>query len=678
MRLTERWKDNRWLVLFVVLGLLAGLWQYLERFEAEYANKTVELAIDLDEYMAFARSEGYELEEVLSELKSAGVTSVAVPEVTPRRLVDQGKATLVTGEQLVGWYVTGKEIADIMDVLAKEGRVKENATYMLVQDTELADWLESSFEKRLPLAKWRVHKQEDLQTIAFELDYGLHTVRGLNLGLAEHELNMVRDMGFLLIPRVSNYDGVSAEEIEATLDYLSEYELGTLIFGGNEVLGYPDYLDTTARVMSEHDMSFGMVEAVDLLGHRRLFGQEKLANLLDYQVVRVYSMSFEYMAQLSDEEVSRILSQSAFERNIRVLYLRPLYNADDRLGSNVGYISKIHDRLIDNGFNVGKASTLKPIEVSFSISLMVMLGTFAAALLVLDFLVDTKRYRYWLFIAGSSLIVGLSLTSLYGLLVKGMALLAAIVLPTLGLIWLLRYWKQLMVSAGGHFLVSGILASLVALGFSLTGGVYVAALLGDIRHMLEIEFFRGVKLSFVLPFVPATVLYIKYFGIGREPKAEGNYSLWQEAALFLRKPVTVGHLVLLGVVLVAGLLYIVRSGNVAGEMLLPFEREWRSFLETTFMARPRNKEVLVGYPGILLGTYLAWRRWPSMIYLFVIMAGMGMVSVVNSFEHIRTPVMFSTLRSLYGFGLGVGLGVLLVLGFHYIVKMYVQKEGSKE
>ena len=42
---------------------------------------------------------------------------------------------------------------------------------------------------------------------------------------------------------------------------------------------------------------------------------------------------------------------------------------------------------------------------------------------------------------------------------------------------------------------------------------YVSALLGDITFLLEVQYFRGVKLTFVLPVLLISLVYIQKFKV---------------------------------------------------------------------------------------------------------------------------------------------------------------------
>lgn len=130
----------------------------------------------------------------------------------------------------------------------------------------------------------------------------------------------------------------------------------------------------------------------------------------------------------------------------------------------------------------------------------------------------------------------------------------------------------------------------------------------------------------------------------------------------MQKKVTIG-LVLLGV-LAAGLLlfYMIRTGNTTVG-ISDMERAFRAFLDKVLVVRPRTKEFMFAHPIMLAILYFGYRRqlWPC-----VLLGAIGQVSLVNTFEHLHTPIMISLLRTANGLALGLLIGVALVLVLKYL------------
>jgi hypothetical protein len=119
-------------------------------------------------------------------------------------------------------------------------------------------------------------------------------------------------------------------------------------------------------------------------------------------------------------------------------------------------------------------------------------------------------------------------------------------------------------------------------------------------------------------------------------------------------------------VIAAGVMAL-RSGNVS--VAVPgWEVKMREGLEQLLLARPRNKEVLVGYPCLLL--WYAYRRkniWVRYREVFRLGATLAFASAANSFCHFHTPLSFTLLRVFNGFWTGLAVGAVAVAFILYAV-----------
>ena len=109
-----------------------------------------------------------------------------------------------------------------------------------------------------------------------------------------------------------------------------------------------------------------------------------------------------------------------------------------------------------------------------------------------------------------------------------------------------------------------------------------------------------------------------------------------------------------------------RSGNVA--YTPPFEARLRVFLEHVLVARPRTKEVLAGWPSVLLLGFLVkhdlLKQYRELLRLA---ASAGFSSIVNSFCHFHTPLTLILLREFNGLWTGLIVGAVLVLVVKFVV-----------
>ena len=190
--------------------------------------------------------------------------------------------------------------------------------------------------------------------------------------------------------------------------------------------------------------------------------------------------------------------------------------------------------------------------------------------------------------------------------------------------------------------------------FAILAGLSVAALFSDPTYMLRLRTFSGVKLTLMLP--PLLVLL---HDMRRRIHPESLSELLSRPPLFGELFLGMVLLVLLGIILF-------RSDNV--QFIPGIEAKIRNTLERLLIARPRNREVFIGYPCLLLYAFAVnaglWSRYRELLRLGVVM---GFSSVVNSFCHFHTPLLFILLREFHGLWVGVLAGIATVVVVKYLV-----------
>ena len=99
------------------------------------------------------------------------------------------------------------------------------------------------------------------------------------------------------------------------------------------------------------------------------------------------------------------------------------------------------------------------------------------------------------------------------------------------------------------------------------------------------------------------------------------------------------------------------------ETIYGLELMIRQFLEDVFFIRPRFKEMLIGYPALILGYWFVDIKIKrGYIWVFNGLGIIALTSVINSFCHFHTPVLISVYRSLNG----VFLGIICSIIFYYL------------
>jgi len=187
---------------------------------------------------------------------------------------------------------------------------------------------------------------------------------------------------------------------------------------------------------------------------------------------------------------------------------------------------------------------------------------------------------------------------------------------------------------------------------AVIGGLSIAALYSEPLYMLRIRAFSGVKMMLMLPPV-LVLLYDLHKRIHPESLRD-----------MLSRPPLWGELLLAGVLIIGAGIAIFRSDNVS---IIPgIEARVREFLERTLIARPRNKEILLGFPCLIFYYYAIregmWINYREALRLGVVI---GFSSVVNSFCHFHTPLFFILIRQINGLWLGITIGILSLVIFKF-------------
>ncbi len=98
---------NRFLLFFIVIGLLASLLVVWQRHKVEVANSTVELVMDYEDISELARLEGVDRSQLMQQFRTAGITTLAVYDVTLEKLQKSGAAAVISGSELLRQHRTG-------------------------------------------------------------------------------------------------------------------------------------------------------------------------------------------------------------------------------------------------------------------------------------------------------------------------------------------------------------------------------------------------------------------------------------------------------------------------------------------------------------------------------------------------------------------------------------------
>lgn len=367
---------------------------------------------------------------------------------------------------------------------------------------------------------------------------------------------------------------------------------------------------------------------------------------------RVYDRPARRTNRFQNEYAISILERQAELTVIRLL-------TDDTVDVNIQRAQAIHEAVLAGGHAIGQLPTPRPpfTQPDWVVWGMVLaLG--ATAALGLGYLFGAVL-PVWVPLA----LVPLAPLALLAaqavinpiLLRQLLALAAAIVYPAVGfLAWWRRAVRDRVERQTGVWPVFGGFLRMIA--FAFAGGLSVHAFLARSIFQLNLKQFLGVKFAYLIPLGLAAALIGLFVlqDVRRHPKQYLNKRRTKQV-------IALAVLVFLGAVFVL----LNRSGNATVIPVPSWEMTFRDQLFKLFWARPRTKEFL-GYPALLVGLML----WQKREYLYgglaILLGYIGVLSMVNTFEHLHHPIVLEVIRS----GLGLVIGLVISLPLLWITNRY--------
>ncbi len=664
---------TRLLWFLLVLTLVLSYSGIQLRTSNEANNKAVVTAIDYREFQRSANSANMDLNDVLQRLKQGGVNTVALSEVTLRDLAYTGDLVVSSygdfasqtrtlspevwaqAQKVIGsTFISPSNLAAVTSDPATSAFLKKRlSTRFLPRELISFDINGKSYfiiNAQLNTINVEASPADKNKPVSKDLD--------TRLGFDEKVLAALRTDGFNIILRPGQNTG-SNTVYEAEYDRLvTAYGVKYLIFAGNDVAGAPDNLGWIEDLINKHNLIVGIIEASTQLQYVEQNGLDDVMKATGYSVNRVYSSTNDEFGISVDERYYRWV-RAVIDRGIRIVYIVPFKDQkvsfSQNLNNTVDMVTKFHATITTKGFSIDKPLNNLDESIPGPIHrLMVSLSLLLAGTIYLLYLFKPKMKPVWLAgwllvgtlgCLGANLVLAADFSKLY-------ALTAAILYPSLSSLVLMMYLKQNREKP----LVVQLLISLgIILGINGLGMYTVPTSLADIRYIMNVFIFTGVKLAFLAPLLLFLVNYVSCM--------VGFSDFKDNAIKFLFAKPNYLVLVLLIVGGAAGYYYLGRSGN-AVVSVSGLEIKTREILEGIFLARPRFKELLIGYPALFVMVYW-YRKYKQDLILLVLGVGvmMGSISMVNSFCHVFTAVTVSINRTLGGLLLGVlvGIGALVVI-----------------
>lgn len=690
-------------ILLVIIGvsfIVSGI-QITRRVMKEQRNKNVEIVADLTDFENLAIEMNVPIEEVAKKLVGAGTTSIAISEETLNDMNNDGRILMYPAVNLkhidVNFNNEYRGVATQIKNYIEENNLEYSAnTIVLTDDKSEYDFLTNSFKSRFS----GITKEfNDENKFGILIGRKQDKIKNVGLGLIDDDFEHAKTLGFNnIIPRIENHEGITTEEVDKLYEQLKKYKVRTIVFAGVTVYGQ-NYQDEKGEMLKYIGDKFSkegaeIITAIiekpvetDLETVQR--GIKTLSKASNYINTKVYSIDASQLTRITASNMVEQWGRAISQRNVRVLYVRPLSvaskTANENFENTISAIREIKTRVRHMGMKVDSAKGLGNIVQNNFMQGLMGIGIVASGFLLLILLFDLSKFPkaiYSLFILG---ILGTGfiycISPIYnvlgGIANKGFSFMASIIFPSLSGLYLISvYNKESKIENKNlkEIVCKSIVVLLISVLIAGVGGVFIGSLLSGSEYVLKLDVFRGVKLSFILPILIFGFAYVIKCGIYSDENGK-PLNILEQTKKLMDSSITVKYAVA-GVVLVLGLLIVVmRSGNTLITSASSIEIAFRNFLEKYLVARPRTKE-LIAFPVLMFIVYSARYRIKEIGLLVMLVGMIGIENVVNSFCHIRMPVMVTTLSSIYSLIFAVIIGSIGIVIIEKIINLVKKQKGG--
>ena len=714
-------KKNRILAVIALIGLLASLVPLISRVQAEESNKYYDIVLDYNSMRSMARQSSQSEDEWLDLFKSLGVDKVALSEASALNLHDNAAIpvhamTVKKAAESYGWE--NNYPAEVVSWLSESTDVSDAIIW--TETAAAYEWMLDAFNVRFENFEAKTYLEGEHGFIFIQQqENGMkgEKLLDLRLGIWPGTVELIERHGYQIVPRtVTQKDMNGTKFAEAYIDVLKHYNAPYFMNNGDELVGYEsdEGWDLLVQYLNESGASVAMMEQNDQSQNQTWPGIEDLLNETGYRGIRVFNEwayiqnRYQYCGYEGPEEITNTFFRAIAERNCKVIFLKMIlepdtdvsWDADEKewvyITDPAEYeklLTDLDTRLAPLGYTRGTVPAMQMEDPSVLLKVVRGIGTAALLVMLFDlFFFIGKRWRTILLALGALGFAGLAVLkpAMFRLI---LSMSGGIVMPSLAAVGLCRVLMEKRRSEPrvrfGKLLGYTLGVSALTILIAFCGSLLATSALSQLSYMIEMELYRGVKIMQLIPiglFILAYLIVFAYEETGAREAVLAHAGQRGEKnrvkrfnAYFgelMQTPMKLGWFLAIVVIAVAAVFmllvfayYMYRTGNSTTTSAR--ELAFRNFLENTLIARPRTKEMIVGWPMLMLFIWSLRRRMKFLPMIFGTGMTIGLVSVVNTFLHIRTPFLLSLLRTGWGilFGLLIGLAAVVIAeGLYRLVR----------
>ncbi len=632
--------------ILLIICVIACIYPIYNKITYEQKNTNIEIVLDFDTIKNIYLDSGVNYQEILTSFKSAGMTSIILREDKVSDLVEDGKATLVSGRDILNDNrISGGRYGSIYSKIPRERPLQPEYNYLVIGDTNLFEYAKRNLEIKLGASRIR-----DLGSNLLEIIAQTDDLLDTSLDINPDKIALIYKYNLAVIPEISNYEGFTEELITSKISDLGKSEVKVITFKDNEALGFKKFLHVTALRIREQDMFFGFTEFVKPKG-------------LEYLALNAPNKALKIHYMIIGEDTQNYLNRAyraITERNANIIHIDVASNKNnfsknkrDSYKETYNLIQQLREKINKIGYEVKSIDYIKKPQTT-NIIFFQIIAYFAVSLMFILFVKLfikelTSKESFILFLSILALGAVAYLTTTAKLYNEYMALLTACVAPVIVFIIIKKILDKNL-DKGKPFipiLVFIFISTIIT-------GIIITTLLFHYNYFVAIWTFRGVKLANTIP-----ILLLAIFLFVRPKRIK---YLYQVLDRYFAGILTFKYLFI--IVLLTGFLafYILRTGNYGILILGRAEIGFRELLENIFLVRPRFKEFLFAVPLLMLAInyWKTTKIHSTMMSVILLFASIASISQINTFCHLHSPFITSLYRSFLGLFLGYLIGLFLI------------------
>lgn len=688
------------LVLMVVVSLLFSFGALHERFNIEKGLKEYNYILDLDEMEKLADDSEKSLEYWLGFFKNLGAGYVSLNEETLYSMIEDGKSLSadVVGD-MEKEYEKYSRLPESIKTDIIDGDIDKFDLIVKIYDSETFNFVYNGLKNRYDEDFYSVYEEENTYVVldgSYEdmiysdaikyLDIDGNGIINVNNPVSSKLLligidydmdkySILNNSGLKILLRPVNYSRYSERLADNFIDSIDRLnpDQKYVLFYGKEVAGYPAGMGKLSQYFRDNGIFPVMIESGEQREHLVQSGLDSLVQSLDYSAIRAFTMwdfireRIGYYNYTGAEEIENSLYRAITERNIRFIYFKPYmdgdlnYSADEQLYRDS--FASLEERLQAHGIILGDPSDMENTGNSVVDTFMMSLGIIAIGIYLINGLITMRNRTNIVLVAAAILLFGLLTYVKPDLAQVAFALLGAVCFSSLAAYVLAREGAKIEKGKLGivRCMSKATRILIVCTAIALMGGLYSTSFLSETRFMLEMDIFRGVKISQIIPIVVMIVFYLEIIYKDKDD------SVIKVAKRVMMTDIKIIYVVIGLVLAYVGYIYISRTGHETSVQPSDIEMIARNFLERMLPARPRTKEFLIAFPALYAMVYFLDKGFKILGGIMSVGAVIGLASIVNTFSHIRSPLYLSIVRSGFSlvFGIILGCVALAVMGMAY-------------